>query len=252
MMQSLRSHAAAPFHALTLTSITVDGTLAPPPPELTRRLAFVGDSITAGLGAGHDATADAGARGRCGPDNEASDATWAHRLCRRFRANCSVVAWSGKCLYVEGSRAMVMPDYYRQATGAGAAPHTHDWDFRRFVPNAVVVNLGTNDYRGYTGPEWEAAFTREYVRFMTNLTVWHHNTALPIFAAVGPMTSRPAAAVRAAVSAFNALGGNAHFLDVTVGPHAHLSGGCGHPGRRDHRRMYEIARAQVAAVLGWR
>ena len=38
--------------ALTLSSITVDGELAPPLPELTRRLVFVGDSITAGFGAG--------------------------------------------------------------------------------------------------------------------------------------------------------------------------------------------------------
>lgn len=43
---------SAPYQALTLSSVTVDGTLAPPPPALTRTLVFVGDSITAGFGAG--------------------------------------------------------------------------------------------------------------------------------------------------------------------------------------------------------
>jgi len=39
----------------TLVAITVDGALAPPPPPLSRNLVVVGDSITAGFGAGAEA-----------------------------------------------------------------------------------------------------------------------------------------------------------------------------------------------------
>lgn len=41
-----------PYEALTLSTLTVDGGLVAPPPELSRSLVFVGDSITAGFGSG--------------------------------------------------------------------------------------------------------------------------------------------------------------------------------------------------------
>ena len=116
------------------------------------------------------------------------------------------------------------------------------------MPRSIA---GTNDY-GHnhdTGPAWEANFTRAYVNFMHNLTVWHAAPQLPIFCAVGPLTSKPTPQVNAAIAAFNAAGGNAHFLDQ----HTSLGGdGCnGHPGPRGHAAMFEASRPVIAAVMGW-
>ena len=144
-----------------------------------------------------------------------------------------------------------MYSYYHSATGAGAVPYAADWVFSRGNPSAVVVNLGTNDW-GHnhdTGPPWEAAFSATLVSFMRNLTHWHQNPRLPIFAGVGPLTQRPAKAIQVAVSRFNAEGGNATFLNLDTGMGGN---GCfGHPSPSGHRAMATLAAPQIAKVMGW-
>ena len=240
-----------PYEALTLSAVGVEasGSLAGPLAPPSRRLAFVGDSITAGFGAG-------GEPPDCpNPSTYSEDnlVTYGRLLCARFSAACDVVAWSGKGLMVNSPTAgtnQTLPTYYTQTLGAGQAPYEPTWDFS-FVPDAVVVNLGTNDQgHGHdTGPAWEANFTETYVHFMANLTVWHGNAHLAIFAASGPLTSRLAAAIQAAVVAHNANGGRAVFLDLMIGRSV---GGCyGHPSARDHADMAALAAPVMAAALGW-
>ena len=36
-----------------------------------------------------------------------------------------------------------MPSYYAQVLGAGQVPGAVTWDVARFVPDAVIINLGT-------------------------------------------------------------------------------------------------------------
>ena len=114
-----------------------------------------------------------------------------------------------------------------------------------------MINLGTNDF-GHdhdTGPAWEANFTKAYVSFMVDLTLWHNNPALPIFAASGPLTAKPTAAIEAAVADFNAQGGKASFMNLQTGLGAD---GCdGHPGPKGHAAMAALAATQIAQVMGW-
>ena len=206
--------------AAVLSSITVDGTILPPGPPLKRNLVFVGDSITAGFGAGGEAPCPTSPTYQ-----EANDNTYGNMLCGNFSANCSIVAWSGKVsagrrrqqrrvgegrlarsggwgwpregvglhrgkrgtvrcgvvpkdgrrwdagapwplptwchphtpppqwhgmcvppaqgLYVNSPTAgteETLPFYYRSAVGVD--PYSTDWDFGRFTPDAVVINLG--------------------------------------------------------------------------------------------------------------
>lgn len=245
---------AAPFSALTVASIGVEeqGRLADRPAPLTRALAVIGDSITAGFGAG-------GTPPGC-PNpavySEDNDVTYGRRICAHFGAACDVVAWSGKGLYVNSPTAgtnETLPFYYRQALGAGQAPYAATWAFSQFLPDAVIVNLGTNDYgHGHdTGPAWEANFTSAYVAFLAELALLHGRPKLPVFAAVGPLTARPTPQVLAAVAAHNAAGGRAVFLNLTLAP-GHGSRGCyGHPSAEDHAEMAALAEQAVAAELGW-
>lgn len=84
---------------------------------------------------------------------------------------------------------------------------------------------------------------------MTSLTKWHANPSLPIFAAMGPLTTKPVPQVQAAVAAFNAAGGNAHYLDLATSPAA--DGCAGHPGPAGHRAMFAAAQPAIAQVMGW-
>ena len=74
----------------------------------------------------------AGAEAPCGTSptyQEANDNTYGNMLCGYFAANCSIVAWSGKGLYVNSptaGTAETLPFYYQSATGV--FPYTTDWD----------------------------------------------------------------------------------------------------------------------------
>ena len=59
------------------------------------------------------------------------------------------IAWSGKGMYRNccDNVGEVLPDYWRQ-TFAGT--NASDWDFSRFIPDMLLINLGTNDF-GYDG-----------------------------------------------------------------------------------------------------
>ena len=59
------------------------------------------------------------------------------------------IAWSGKGMYRNccDNVGEVLPDYWRQ-TFAGT--NASDWDFSRFIPDMLLINLGTNDF-GHDG-----------------------------------------------------------------------------------------------------
>ncbi len=62
------------------------------------------------------------------------------------------------------------------------------FDDSTFVPDAVLLNLGTNDQNHNTGPAWVQGFVNTYADFLVNLTIVHANPKLPIFCGVGPIT----------------------------------------------------------------
>jgi lysophospholipase L1-like esterase len=242
---------APPYAAPAVMRIGVEkgGQLTAPPPALARRLVFVGDSITCGFGAG-------GAPPECpNPEvySEDNDVTYGRLLCARFGAACDIVAWSGKGLYANSPTAgtnETMPEYYRQTLGAGQVPFAATWDFARFAPDAVVVNLGTNDFgRNRSSPAFDANFTSAYVAFLAELAVAHGRPALPVFAASGPLTAKPEPLILAAVAAHNAAGGRAVFLNLTLG---HGARGCyGHPSAADHAELAALAAPVIARELAW-
>ena len=168
-----------------------------------------------------------------------------------------------------------MPSYYLQTLGGGS--YTQDWDFTRFLPDAMVCNLGTNDFGHDSGPAWEAAFSSTYVSFVLNATARYANPKLPVFVAQGPMNNGAPLhdALQVAIKAINAAGGNAIYLDLRGPP----NDGCGgrkyrvvvqthsvfrrppnpsfaqptfaDPGVAGHAGMYELAVPVISAAMGW-
>jgi len=89
--------------ALTLEGVTTDGALLPQPqPRTQRRMEFLGDSITAGYGAGADAPvpADGSAPRTCGAGTLINDQdnSYGALLCASFGAECLTEAVSGVTL----------------------------------------------------------------------------------------------------------------------------------------------------------
>lgn len=237
-----------PNSYLRFRGIYTDGTPKAAGPSRSRRIEFVGDSISAGYGS----RGYVGAPDGCKVDVVTSGNyyTYNHQICENFTADCTIIAWSGKGMYENccdhGER---MPSYYLQ-TLAGESYST-DWDFSRWAPDALIINLGTNDFIHDNGTEWEDAFVATYVEFVLNVTKTHYNAPkMPVFLAQGPMNNNAPLfnSLANATALINAAGGNAHYLDMRGPP----CDGCGgHPGVQGHQQMAEMAIPQIAKVMGW-
>lgn len=234
---------------VTIVSFTTDGVFQPAPPPSPRRIAIVGDSITAG-----QKSAQMGPNCNYSPFNSHFAYSWARLLCTNFTADCSATAWSGEGLVSNwNGQGQPLPYYFPWTL---AFSTSHAYDFTSWVPHAYLINLGTNDCNG--GRCDNATFLQQYVdtytTFISNITSWHgvsDKQDIKFFLAVGPMSSSYMAGVQQVVAAVNGAGYNATLVDLTPAAVTWPIGCGGHPSPWGHFRMSEVAQPIIAAVMGW-
>ena len=78
-----------------------------------------------------------------------------------------------------------MPDRYKQSLDTEIAAM---WDFSKWKPDAVVINLGTNDFSTEPHPI-ETVFNRKYTHLVKFIREQYGE--IPIFCVVGPMIDEP-------------------------------------------------------------
>lgn len=233
--------------ASTIEALRVpDGTLLSVPPAPSKRLEIVGDSITAGYG-------NEGTSPNCPftPETENHQLTYGALLARHFQAELSTIAWSGKGVVSNygGDRDAPMPTLYDRAI---ATDPNSVWDFRSWQADAVLVNLGTNDYSTDHDPS-DQDFVREYENLLARLRARYPNAF--ILCTIGPLLGGrdlPLAEtnIQAALSQRAAAG------DRRVAFHAmrvpNDSPGCDwHPGLGTHEAMARELEPVLAKLLGW-
>jgi hypothetical protein len=112
--------------------------LVVPPPRPYKRIEFYGDSITAGFGV--DSTSNSGAA-----QYKNNYLDYGARTARMLNAEYHCQAISGVGIYKSwwqypaGDNASMYEDYYFLETA------TTTWDFSKWIPQVVVINLGEND-----------------------------------------------------------------------------------------------------------
>jgi len=95
-------------------------------------------------------------------------------ISRYFNATYSVQASSGIGLVQNGYAKqkwklgdLTMPAYYNRTLQTS---EHYLWDFKKFIPNVVFINLGGNDYNHQGGDVLtNATFEKEYFKFLTFL-----------------------------------------------------------------------------------
>lgn len=111
--------------------------LTPPPPRPNRRIEFFGDSITSGMG--NEAPDD-------GEDHHGKDKnnyrSYAAIAARQLGAEAHVTSQGGIGIMISWF-PFTMPDFYDQLSAVG--DNDSRWDFSRWTPDVVVVNLMQND-----------------------------------------------------------------------------------------------------------
>jgi lysophospholipase L1-like esterase len=220
--------------------------LAPPLP--TRRIEVVGDSITCGYG-------DEGADMNCSfsADTENHYLAYATLTARALNAELSTVAWSGKgvvCNYGDDATSCQdpLPTYYDRTLPDDTASK---WDFKRFVADAVVVNLGTNDFSTTSDPT-KMEFEDAYAALLQRIRAAYPNAQ--ILCTNGPMLS--------GTDLSTLMGYIADVIDVLADPKissfdiAPQDGsdgyGCDwHPSLARHQKMAATVTAAIKAKLPW-
>ena len=120
-----------------------DAHLLPPPPLSERTIEFIGNSITCGYGNESIVASDPFEY-----ETENHYLTYAQLTCRALGARAHVVARSGIGVYRSyggpktGTPDNVMTTEYEYTN---LYDRSEQWDFSRYQPQLVCINLGTND-----------------------------------------------------------------------------------------------------------
>jgi lysophospholipase L1-like esterase len=228
------------------------------PERPARRLEVVGDSISCGYG--NKASIPAPPKGNpttgFTAQNENHYMAYGALTARVFGAALHTECVSGIGISRDygGNAQNRMSDIFGRTLPSDAEP---PWDFSRFVPDAVIVNLGTNDF-GKGVPD-DVSFIAAYEGFVAELRERYAHAH--IVCATGPMTSDSWPAGEGRLSKFNAWvsgvvdrrkeggDGNVSFLAFT--PQSAPYGEDWHPTLATHRKLAGELSAHLKKVLGW-
>jgi len=213
-----------------------------------RRIEVWGDSITCGYG-------DLGTSTDChfSADTENEDLAYPLVTGRAVSAAVSVVCWSGKGVvrnYGDANPTSVdpMPLYLPNNMG-GDMNNKYNWSN---VPNAVVINLGTNDYSTQPAPSYDV-FSNGYFG-MTNMVRQHYGKDVSIFTLCGPLIGDPCCSyIQNITKTLNSQGDSkVYYVDmqnILVYPQDY---GCDwHPAVSGQQKMSDILVSALKSKLGW-
>ncbi|MBN2736541.1 MAG: hypothetical protein JXR70_06130 [Spirochaetales bacterium] len=220
--------------------------LAAPAPS-SRRIEFIGDSITCGYGnEGNDRNQPFTTR------KENAYMAYGALTGRLVNADAVTVCWSGKGVIRNygGDTNNVMPQVYDQILAYNTSLL---WDYSKWIPQVVVINLGTNDYS--VGNPDRAQFTTAYRNLVTK--VRGHYPSAYIYVALGPLQYGDGLIsardyLSSIVTGFNNSGDSKiRFIEF---PQQDGSLGYGedwHPTVATHQQMAGILAAKIRSDLGW-
>jgi hypothetical protein len=230
-----------------LLSLTVaGGSLSPPPPGPGRLIEVIGDSISAGygtLGTLNDSDCFA---------SESHWDTYASVAARAVGAEVSTIAASGRGMVRNygGDMTDTLPKIYARTVMNDASPL---WGFA-IQPQAVVINLGTNDISNNKGDPG-TPFRDAYRGFVEMLRAKYPNAL--IICMIGPLLSGSELTtiqghIRAVVEARNAAGdANIEYFGDVVAQTSDKAACQYHPNPAENLIVGNQLAGELRARLGW-
>jgi len=161
--------------------------LVTPNPAPNRRIEFIGNSITCGYGVeGEKASSP------FTPKTENATLSYAALIGHALNADYAMVAYSGKGVvrnYADPNKTSPdpMPSLYNRTCCADSTPV---WDYASWIPQVVVINLGTNDFSTKPHPD-KLVFQEAYTQLISRVQFQY--PGVTIFCVCGPMIGEPCA-----------------------------------------------------------
>lgn len=236
--------------------------LLPPPEKKERKLQIIGDSITCGYGIEGSVEV---LEFTTAQENPAK--AYSVLAAKALDADLEIVAWNGKGVvsaYIgedvqEPDQSWLVPMLY-QYTDAGCSKEYfreseeqwEKWDFQRFVPDLVIVFLGTND-ASYTRqiPERNREFCDAYQELLSRIQDNYPKAA--ILCMLGTMDQRLCSTVEQAVGEFSKKKPEARisYLHLPLQADEDGLGTFWHPTPATHQKVAELVTARAREMMNW-
>lgn len=231
-----------------------------PAADKKHKIEIIGDSITCGYGVD-----DEDASHSFKTSTEDCTKSYSIKTAELLDADYSLVSFSGYGIISgwtgDGKKqpTQLVPTYYEKygftynAGFGGKKPQDLEWDFSRFVPEAVIINLGTNDM-SYTGEneEKQEEYKQGYIAFLK--TVRAKNPDARIYCTLGIMGTTLNPTMRAAVEAYTAETGDDNIRVFDFPMQDQDKDGIAadwHPSDKTHTKSAEMLSEFIKSDMGW-
>ncbi|MBQ3842439.1 MAG: GDSL family lipase [Ruminiclostridium sp.] len=246
---------------LGIYPIICDGVITPIP-DKQLKIEFIGDSITCGYGVD---VSDPNISFKTATEDFTKG--FAYKTAKILDADIrafSVSGWGIVSGYVDSPDKPaltdhLLPPYYKKLGFSyqkfddrdGRAPQDIDWDFGKYTPDLIVINLGTNDNSWCTGHEDRyEQYVSEYAEFLG--TVHSCNPAAKILCVMGIMLDEIAPYVEKAAQLFKEQSGFGEIYTMRFTPHDGSLGYAAdwHPSPATHDKAAELLAAKIREIMG--
>ncbi|WNS46022.1 SGNH/GDSL hydrolase family protein [Paenibacillus sp. MMS20-IR301] len=228
-----------------------------PAPSLAHAIEFIGDSITCGYGVDDEYELHSFSTA-----TEDVTKAYAYLAAEQLQADYSMVSYSGYGIitgYTENDQKLLthlLPEYYEKAGKSEGRfadtllPQEISWDFSKFMPELIVINLGTND-DSYTkeDPARQQEYAEAYAVFLG--TVRRHNPQAQILCTLGIMGGRLYPYVEQAVSRHIQETGDSKVTSMRFDEQLAADGYAAdfHPSQATHRKAAGKLAAHIQELI---
>lgn len=235
-------------------------TIIEPAPLPKRKIEFIGNSITCGYG--NEISTTTPDKYHFTSANENNYMAWGAVTARKVQAQYSCVAYSGRGLMQNntGSKTGTLPLIYDNIIADSPSPV---WNHYDYIPDVVVINLGTNDFAAEVSSATykvdSTQFVQTYIAFIQKLRSYYPNASF--ICCVGTMMSdyypvggkhwtRIQNYVSSVAQYFNSQGDSKVYylmLDPQLSPY----GEDWHPTKKTHEQMATKLTNFINTTITW-
>jgi lysophospholipase L1-like esterase len=234
---------------LTSLQLPAGGELLDPIPLPTRKLLFLGDSVTCGTAV--DDTPDCKAN-PLHPEHDIYN-SFGMILGRRLDAQSDLVCFGGRGLQrtyddkTIKTGTLNLPEFVDLAIPTDNPATQAPWNAHDFIPDAIVISIGTNDFNlEKTQPLDSKSWVADYVKLLHHLRAEYPTSK--ILATEGAIVTNPLLRqfIQQAVA-------DAHDPNIEWAKATHYPGSScnGHPTAPQHLKMADDLEMQLRPVLHW-